>query len=75
MLGQKGDYDGAIPEYHKALLLNPKLAGTHYGLGTALEGKGDRLNALQEYRAAYELDPQNPTFRQAYEHLLRQGGQ
>jgi len=34
-----------------------------------LEQKGDRNGALVEYRAALQLDSQDPDFRKAYERL------
>jgi Flp pilus assembly protein TadD len=46
----------------------------HYGLGLALEQKGDRRGALEEYRAAYTRDPRNPTYKQNYQRLLRKVG-
>jgi hypothetical protein len=39
-------------------------------LGFALERKGDRRAALEEFRAAYLLDPKNSTIAQQYERLL-----
>ena len=41
----------------------------------ALEKKGDRQGALEEYRAAYMLDPKNATYKQNYERLLQQVNQ
>lgn len=46
-------------------------AVAHYSLGLALEAKADPQSALQEYRAAYQLDPKNTDYRQAYERLLQ----
>jgi Flp pilus assembly protein TadD len=44
----------------------------HCTLGFVLENKGDRRGALEEYRAAYMLDPKDPTYKQDYERLLQQ---
>jgi tetratricopeptide (TPR) repeat protein len=41
----------------------------HAALGAALEKKGDRRRALEEYRAAYTLDPKNADVKRAYERL------
>jgi len=41
-------------------------------LGWALETKGDPQGALQEYRAAYLLMPNDPGTRSNYERLLYQ---
>ena len=62
--------DGAIAEYREALRLNPNLAEAHNNLGVALERKGDRQGALEEYRAAYTRDPEDATNRQNYLRLL-----
>jgi Flp pilus assembly protein TadD len=72
-LAQKGDRDGAIAEYRDVLQLNPNDPLTHYNLGMALERTRKRQEALQEYRAAYELAPQNSDYRNAYEQLLKKG--
>ncbi len=53
------------------LLENSNNPDAHYNLGVALERKGQRQDALQEYRAAYELNPQNPNYRQSYDVLLK----
>ena len=39
----------------------------------AYEHKGNRQAALQEYRTAYQLNPQNSTYKQAYDRLTSQG--
>ncbi len=44
----------------------------HANLGVALEQKGDLRGALEEYRAAYMLDPKNMTYKANYERLLQQ---
>jgi tetratricopeptide (TPR) repeat protein len=44
----------------------------HFNLGLALEQKGDSRGALEEYRAAYKLDPKDADYKQNYERLLRQ---
>jgi Flp pilus assembly protein TadD len=47
----------------------------HAALGAALEKKGDRRRALEEYRTAYMLDPNNPIYKQNYDRLLQQVNQ
>jgi tetratricopeptide (TPR) repeat protein len=71
-LGQKGDQDGAIAEEREGLRLNPSNGLAHAALGLELEQKGDRQGAIEEYRAAYMHDPQDATYKQNYERLLRQ---
>ena len=41
-------------------------------LGTALEDKGDRQGALEQYRAANLLKPNDAQYKQNYERLLEQ---
>lgn len=43
----------------------------HNNLGFALEQNGDRQGALEEYRAAYMLDPKKAFYKQNYERLLQ----
>jgi len=61
------DWDGVIAEYTEALRLSPNNFAVHYSLGMAYEKKGNRQAALQEYRTAHELNPNIPTYEQAYE--------
>lgn len=44
-------------------------------LGAALEQNGARRSALEEYRAAYTLDPKNSIYKQNYERLLQRVNQ
>ena len=67
-----GDWDGAIAEYSEVVRLQPNYYSAHYSLGMAYEHKGDRQAALREYRAASELNPNIPSYKQAYERLLQQ---
>ncbi len=53
----KGDVDGAIASYKKALELDPKSPLAHYNLGFALGAKGDQDGAIASYKKALELDP------------------
>jgi len=39
-------------------------------LGFALERQRNSQEALQQFRAAYQLDPLDPDYRKAYERLL-----
>ena len=49
-LDDKGDWDGAIPEYREALRLDPDRRGDHWVLGRALFHKGNWDGAIIEYR-------------------------
>ena len=70
MLAVRGDLDGAITEEREALRLNPNNAAVHATLGDALEQKGDRAGALQEYQAAATLDPKSANYKQNCERLM-----
>ena len=48
-----------------------KMPLNHYWLGHWLEKKGNREEALREYRAAYGLNPSLQWVKAAYERLLR----
>jgi formylglycine-generating enzyme required for sulfatase activity/Flp pilus assembly protein TadD len=53
----KGDLNGAIAEYNKAIELDPKYALAYYNRGVAKEKKGDLDGAIADYDKAIELDP------------------
>jgi len=50
-------FDAAIEHVHEAISLDPARAEAFNLLGALLEIRGDRLNALKNYRAALSLDP------------------
>jgi len=50
-------FDAAIEHLHEAISLDPARAEAFNLLGALLEIRGDRLNALKNYRAALALDP------------------
>ncbi len=58
-LNAKGDLDGAIASYKKAIELDPKNAPAHSNLGVALRAKGDLAGAIASYKKAIELSPKN----------------
>jgi tetratricopeptide (TPR) repeat protein len=53
-----GQYDKALAEYHKAIVLDPKFAPAHCGLGSALMAKGLLDEAIEEYHKGIEIDPE-----------------
>jgi Flp pilus assembly protein TadD len=57
---EKGDYDGAIAEYHEALRLRPDEPEAHNNLGVALGRKGQLDAAIAAYREALRLRPDEP---------------
>src|SRR4029077_18844208 len=56
----KGDYDGAIADFNRAIELDPKLAIFYTNRGLAKEAKGDLDGAIADYTRAIELDPKQP---------------
>ena len=56
-LRDKGDLDGALTAYRKAIELDPKYAEAHSCLGNALRDKGDLDGAIAAHRKAIELNP------------------
>jgi tetratricopeptide (TPR) repeat protein len=56
-LVDKGEYEAAIPEFQKALEINPEDARSHSKLGVALARVGRFSEAVSECRKAVELDP------------------
>ena len=69
----KHDSDGAIAQYREALRLNPKNAAAHYALGKRLRfDKQDLHGALEEFHAAYTLEPGNSDYKANYEGLAQE---
>ena len=52
-----GDLEGAVSQFHSAIKLVPTYAPAHYQLGIALQQKGEKAEATQEFQRAAELDP------------------
>src|SRR2546423_1794714 len=53
----KGDHDGAIADYTKAIEIDPRVAGPYAGRGLARQAKGDLDGAIADYTKAIEIDP------------------
>lgn len=53
------DYQNAVPEFAKAIELNPELPSAQALYGRALLGAGDRERAIRAYRIAVEQQPDN----------------
>jgi tetratricopeptide (TPR) repeat protein len=56
-LARKNQYSAAIPEWRKALELNPEDAKSHNNLGLALAKTGKLDEAIPQYQEALSLDP------------------
>ena len=56
----KGDHDGAIADYSRAIELDPEVHSLYYLRGLAKEAKGDLDGTIADYNRAIELDPKQP---------------
>jgi tetratricopeptide (TPR) repeat protein len=54
----RGDIDGAIANYEKAMEISPKLAEAFLYRGKARRAKGDLNGAIEDYETSIEIDPQ-----------------
>ena len=55
----KGDSEGAIVDYTRAIELNPKYAAAYYNLAYTKQAKGDIDGAIADYTRAIELNPKD----------------
>ena len=56
----KGDLDGAIADFNRAIELDPKLAISYYLRALAKEAKGDLDGTIADDNRAIELCPKQP---------------
>ena len=54
----KGDLDGAISDYTKAISLSPKFTRAYYNRGAAYQARGDLSWAIADYDSAIRDDPE-----------------
>lgn len=59
LLMRRGDFDKAIPDYERALELQPDLAEAHINFGAALYYEGNDARALDAYNTAVSLGGEN----------------
>jgi tetratricopeptide (TPR) repeat protein len=53
----RGDIDGAISNYEKAIEISPQLADAFFYRGKARRAKGDLNGAITDYEASIEIEP------------------
>jgi tetratricopeptide (TPR) repeat protein len=61
-------YEQAVGEYQKAIIIDPDHPDSHIGLGAAYQNLGDFDAAIEQYQLAYELRPDLPAIQ---EYLLK----
>ena len=64
--GDKGDFDGAVADYTRAIELDPKFTEAYYNRGLAKKHKGDFDGAIADYNRVIEINPNNPKYARAY---------
>ncbi|MGH9366998.1 MAG: tetratricopeptide repeat protein [Thermoanaerobaculia bacterium] len=65
-VAQRGLWREAAFRFEKVIAEQPKNARAHNNLAVALEATGDFARALEEYKKALELDPQDSYIRRNY---------
>ena len=54
---RNGDMDAAITGFEKQVAINPYIADAHYGLGLALNKKGEKKPAMEQFYSVISLLP------------------
>ncbi|MDP7425682.1 MAG: tetratricopeptide repeat protein [Rhodospirillales bacterium] len=65
-----GEYDEAEKNLNRALEINPRSASTIQSIGSLLLQKGDKINAVEKFKAVITLDPD---ISQAYFDIVNAG--
>ena len=58
---EKGDYNGAISDYTKAIEINPNYVDAYFNRGISKAELKDYSGAISDYNKAIELDPNDAT--------------
>jgi tetratricopeptide (TPR) repeat protein len=59
ILAERGDQEGAVDDYRRALGAAPTYAYAHYNLGNSLQATGHVAEAVEEYHAALRFRPRD----------------
>ncbi|HEY9720243.1 MAG TPA: tetratricopeptide repeat protein [Trichormus sp.] len=62
---QQGNLPQAEQAFHKVLAIDPRSSDAYYNLGVIAEGHGDFQSALNDYQAAYNINPSDSDLRNA----------
>ena len=62
-LFKKGDLEGALNAFTRAIEINPNIATTHNNLGVLYYNRGEKDKALNHYQQGAQLQPENITFQ------------
>ncbi|MDD3627269.1 MAG: tetratricopeptide repeat protein [bacterium] len=60
LLNAKGDYDGAISQFQRAIEILPTFFESLIGIGQALSNKGDYSKAMHYFKEAEKIEPGSP---------------
>ncbi|NND45039.1 MAG: tetratricopeptide repeat protein, partial [Xanthomonadales bacterium] len=71
LLGRQGNMAEAVETAERALAVDPERANIHAWAGRLLVNLGQEVEALDHYRAAWELRPDDRRIAMAYAELLR----
>jgi hypothetical protein len=66
---KRGEYISAINLYKELETKNPKQATVKYSLGTTYLMMKDHFNAMEYFKLAVQLEPNNPKYMKAYNEL------
>lgn len=57
LYGSQGDFDKALPYFHRAIQINPLVSSYHYNLGLVMQNKNEIQEAIACYTQSLTLEP------------------